>query len=60
MTYAQVVRILGKEGTQTADSNIAGTPQLKMYQWKAKGGLAIIQVTFTDEKLTQKFQVGFD
>jgi hypothetical protein len=31
-TYAQVVSILGKEGTPTMDSNIGGR-HMKMYQW---------------------------
>jgi hypothetical protein len=59
MTYAQVVSILGKEGTPTMDSNIGGR-HMKMYQWKEKGGRAIIHVMFTDDKLKQKIQVGFE
>ncbi len=59
MTYAQVVSILGKEGTPTMDSNIGGR-HMKMYKWNEKGARAIIHVVFTDDKLTQKIQVGFD
>jgi hypothetical protein len=59
MTYAQVVSILGKEGTPTMDSNIGGR-HIKMYQWKEKSGRGIIYVMLTDDKLKQKTQVGFD
>ena len=62
MTYPQVVRILGKEGTELASNEIAGIKTV-MYQWDGDGLVAGISganmnAMFQNGKLIQKAQLG--
>jgi hypothetical protein len=59
MTYAQVVQILGKEGTKSGELGTNETSfKVVMYQWDADGGDpdAKINTFFKDGKLDTKFQ----
>ena len=58
MTYEQVVEILG-EGEQQSESEIAGAIS-KIYVWNGEGLLNTITVTFTDNVISSKSQVGLD
>jgi Domain of Unknown Function with PDB structure (DUF3862) len=61
MTYAQVVAILGKEGTELSSSEIGGT-RGAMYMWKGDGlsklAGANMNAMFENGKLVSKAQLG--
>lgn len=56
MTYKQVVKILGKEGTPTGDNELAGY-KTEMYSWE-NSNASNIQCMFQNGKLMQKNQFG--
>lgn len=56
MSYREVVSVLGGEGEEQFNSNIAGF-KIATYQWKGSGYSSII-ITFQDDKLQSKSQVG--
>ena len=62
MTYLEVVKILGKEGTEVSSNEIAGIKAV-MYQWNADGlsGALLggnMNAIFQNGKLVQKAQFG--
>jgi cytoskeletal protein RodZ len=57
MTYAQVVEILGKEGTELSSNEIGGTKTI-MYQWEGEGFASNMNAMFQKGKLIQKAQFG--
>lgn len=60
MSYAQVVQIIGRQGTVISENTI-GEGQFKthtvMYQWEA-GFMANMNAMFQNDKLMQKSQFG--
>jgi hypothetical protein len=56
MTYPEVVKILGKEGTEISSSNIAGYKTV-MYQWEGQG-FGNMNAMFQNGKLVSKAQFG--
>jgi hypothetical protein len=62
MTYAEVVEIIGSEGTKTGgmgDKEKTGFA-IEIYKWTESGSDREITVFFKDEKLDTKFQFGLD
>jgi cytoskeletal protein RodZ len=57
MTYAQVVEILGKEGTELSSNEISGIKTV-MYQWEGEGFGANMNAMFQNGKMIQKAQFG--
>jgi hypothetical protein len=57
MTYAQVVEILGKEGTELSSNDIGGIKTV-MYQWEGEGFGANMNAMFQNGKMIQKAQFG--
>jgi hypothetical protein len=57
MTYAQVVEILGKEGTELSSNEISGIKTV-MYQWEGEGLGANMNAMFQNGKMIQKAQFG--
>lgn len=57
MTYAQVVNILGKEGTEISSSNLAGYKTV-MYQWDGDSWGANMNAMFQNGRLISKSQFG--
>jgi hypothetical protein len=57
MSYAEAVRILGKEGTEVSRNELAGIVTV-MYQWESRFGVANMNAMFQDDKLVQKAQFG--
>lgn len=61
MTYAEVVEILGKEGTELSSSEMAGFKTV-MYLWKGDGLSKLtganMNAMFQNGKLVQKAQLG--
>lgn len=59
MTYAQVVRIIGGEGTEISRVEIPGAGRTVMYAWDGKGTIgANMSATFQDGRLMSKAQAG--
>ncbi len=62
MTYAQVVEVVGCEGTEQSSSNIdAGSSSIKtvMYTWEGNGGPGSnANVTIQNDKVVSKAQIG--
>lgn len=62
MTYAQVVEVVGCEGTEQSSSNIdAGSNSIKtiMYTWEGNGGPGSnANVTIQNDKVVSKAQIG--
>jgi len=56
MSYSDVVKILGKEGTEISSSNIAGYKTV-MYQWEGQG-FGNMNAMFQNGKLVSKAQFG--
>lgn len=57
MTYAQVVQILGKEGTELSRNEVAGFETV-MYQWKGDGWVSNMNAMFQNDKMMSKAQFG--
>lgn len=63
MSYSEVAKIVGKEGTESASSTVPGVPgfsgetKIKMYAWKNSNGSNAL-LTFQNDKLTMKAQAG--
>ena len=57
MTYAQVVQILGKEGTELSRNEMAGYETV-MYQWEGDSWGSNMNAMFQNGKLIQKAQFG--
>jgi hypothetical protein len=57
MTYAQVVKILGKEGEELSSNEVGGY-KIEMYKWDGDGGGpgARLDAFFKNGKLDSKFQ----
>ncbi|MEZ5344835.1 MAG: DUF3862 domain-containing protein [Pyrinomonadaceae bacterium] len=58
MTYKEVVEILGEEGDEVSSTNIAGF-KTSTYMWRS-GSFTNVTLTFQNEKLMSKFQMGLD
>lgn len=59
MTYQQVVDIIGEEGTLSTESSY-GSQTMKIYGWYASNGISNATVSFTNNKVTAKSQIGLD
>ena len=60
MTYAQVVSIIGFEGTESSRSDLGGTSTV-MYEWVNSGfSGANMNAMFQDGRLVSKAQAGLD
>lgn len=60
MTYDQVVKIIGSEGTPSSEVEVVGVNS-KLYTWEGVGDLgANANVTFVDGKVTIKAQFGLE
>jgi len=57
MNYEQVVKILGKEGTELSSTEFAGVKTV-MYKWDGEGFGANMNAMFQRNKLTTKAQFG--
>lgn len=57
MTYAQVVEIMGSEGVEHSSMALMGST-LKTYAWSAPLNLGVITVSFSDNIVTSKVQLG--
>lgn len=57
MTYQQVVNIIGEEGTLSTESSY-GNQSMKVYYWYASNKIANATVSFMNDKVTAKSQVG--
>lgn len=58
MTYAQVVEIIGEEGTVLSESEIANI-KTTIYSWYGEGSIgANANITFQNGKVTAKAQFG--
>lgn len=57
MSYADVVAILGKSGTEMSSNEIAGTRTV-MYQWEGRSSGANMNAMFQNDKMIQKAQFG--
>lgn len=57
MSYGDVVRILGTEGTEISRNEFAETVTV-MYQWESRFGGANMNAMFQDDQLVQKAQFG--
>lgn len=57
MSYAQVVAILGKPGSEMSSNEIAGTRTV-MYQWEGSSFGANMNAMFQNDKMMQKAQFG--
>jgi hypothetical protein len=57
MSYAEVCRVAGRQGTLSSQVSLNGAPETKLYTWTYPTG-ANFSVTFQDDKLVSKAQVG--
>lgn len=57
MTYEQVVKILGKEGTELSSNEIGGVKTV-MYQWEGESFGQNMNAMFQNGKLMSKSQFG--
>jgi hypothetical protein len=57
MTYAQVVKILGKDGEEMSSNEISGIKTV-MYKWDGNGFAANMNAMFQNGKLMSKAQLG--
>lgn len=57
MTYSEVVKILGKPGTEVSSSSVAGYKTV-MIQWEGEGLGANMNAMFQNGKLISKAQLG--
>jgi len=59
MTYAEVVKIIGGEGTEMSRVDISGVASTVMYGWDGAGSFgANMNATFQGGQLTTKAQFG--
>ncbi len=58
MSYKEVVEIFGEEGEEMSSTDIAGY-KTETYMWKS-GTFTNVTLTFQNEKLMSKFQMGLD
>ncbi|MCB1024327.1 MAG: DUF3862 domain-containing protein [Acidobacteria bacterium] len=58
MTYEEVVEIFGEEGEEISSLDVAGYKS-ETYIWKS-GTFTTVTLTFQNEKLMSKFQIGLD
>lgn len=59
MTYKKVVKIFGSEGTENASSSAAGSTG-KVYTWSGEATGSTVSITFVDNKVQSKAQVGLE
>lgn len=57
MSYEEVKNIIGQDGENISESDVAGTKTV-MYQWTASDGWGNATVTFQDDKVINKAQFG--
>lgn len=57
MTYKEVVKIAGEEGTLSTESSY-GSQSMKIYYWYASNGISNATVSFTNGKVSGKSQIG--
>lgn len=57
MTYQQVVDVIGEEGTLSTESAY-GDQSMKVYYWYASDGISNATVSFMNDKVTAKSQIG--
>lgn len=58
MTYKEVVEIFGEEGEEMSSVDVAGY-KTETFMWKS-GTFTNVTLTFQNEKLMSKFQMGLD
>lgn len=59
MTYQQVVDVIGEEGTLSTESSY-GNQSMKVYYWYASNGISNATISFMNDKVTAKSQVGLE
>lgn len=59
MSYEEVVEIIGSEGTASSEVSIADTNS-KLYIWYGNNGISNANVTFVNDEVIAKAQVGLD
>jgi hypothetical protein len=57
MSYADAVRIIGKEGTEQSRSSMAGYVTV-LYMWQSSDGLSNMNAMFQNDKLITRAQFG--
>lgn len=57
MTYEEVVGIMGEEGTLSTESSY-GSQSLKTYYWYASNGYSNATISFMNNKVSAKSQIG--
>ena len=57
MTYKEVVKIIGEEGTLSTESSY-GNQSMKIYYWYAENGISNATISFTNGKVSAKSQIG--
>ena len=59
VTYQEVVELMGEEGTLSTESSY-GDQTMQIYYWYAKNGISNATVSFQNEKVTAKSQIGLE
>ncbi len=59
MTYDEVVALLGGEGALISDTEIAGSTS-QIYMWNGTSLGSNANITFSDDKVIAKAQVGLN
>ena len=59
MTYKQVVSIIGEDGKLSTESSYGGQT-MKIYYWYASNGISNATVSFMNNKVTAKSQIGLE
>lgn len=59
MTYDEVKEIMGCDGKLSTESSYADQ-SMKMYYWYAKNGISNVTITFTNDIVSAKGQIGLD
>lgn len=57
MTYQQVVDIVGTEGTLSTESSY-GSASMKIYYWYSSDGVSNATISFDNDKVSAKSQIG--
>lgn len=57
MTYDEVKEIIGVDGTNISESELGGIKTV-MYQWTVENGIGNVTITFQDDKVINKTQIG--
>lgn len=59
MTYQQVVDIIGEEGTLSTESSY-GSQSMKVYYWYSSNGISNATISFMNDTVTAKSQIGLE